>query len=403
MSNLYDASKQWSSRPSDERYENLASMLAATKRYAAASITSIAQINALRVEVDKENLALVGKSDRPATITHYAFAQLAGLVGAPAGFLRKLAPTLAAQNLNYLLKQRSDNARGAGEDDKVNLLFHSNGNFAARAITTDNYDRVWNYEVIQRLIGDLESQGWRVPPARPAFANQPGTRLATEADILPNQGDFGLGVKVGDPIAPAGLYASDHDMFAFMVDQTEGVSDGEKLLNRGVFVQNSEVGDCGLKLKIFVYDNVCGNHIVWGVSKIQEVNVRHMKSASREHGNTLKNAMMQWSVMGAQGASVGELEAGIKAAKAKVLGATKEDVLDGLFAFARNRKLTMLSRKTLEAGYDLAEKTPRYGDPRTVWAIVNGLTEVSQQLAAGATDDRTDLDVQAGRIMEMAF
>lgn len=395
MSNLFEANAQWSTRPADERFGSLPEMLEATKKYAQAAVVfKGVRLGDLRVEASDQDLMLVGKGNA-AKITHHAFGQISALAGAPAGFLRTLPPTLAAQNINYTLKRRDDNTT-------ANLLCHRNGSFVARSINTDNYDRVWNYEIVSRIMDRMD--GWRVPPARPAFAGQPGSRPATEADILPNQGDFGLAVKVGDMIAPAGLYASDHDMFAFLVDASRQIWDGQKFLNRGVFIKNSEVGESGLNFKIFTYDNVCGNHIVWGVGKVLDINVRHVKSAHAERGNTFANAVNQWRVItDGQNADIGAMEAGIKAAKAREIAGSKDDVLDALFSFAKAKKLQALTRKTLAAGYEIAEATPRYGSPRTVWGIVNGLTEYSQKVAQGATDDRTDLDVQAGRVMEMAF
>ncbi len=80
-----------------------------------------------------------------------------------------------------------------------------------------------------------------VPPARPAFPDQPGTRPATEDDVLAVK-DF-LSINVGDPVAPAGLYASNHDMFAFLINEENRIDDGsDSGLSRGVFFENSEVG-----------------------------------------------------------------------------------------------------------------------------------------------------------------
>jgi len=44
-------------------------------------------------------------------------------------------------------------------------------------------------------------------------------------------------------ISPAGIYASDHDMFSFLVNEEYRIDDGsDGGLARGFFVQNSEVG-----------------------------------------------------------------------------------------------------------------------------------------------------------------
>ncbi len=398
MANLYEANYQWANRPDDERFTSLKEMEDATRRYAESAATGTASLGSLRVEANgaDNNMALVGTTGRYAKLTHYSFGQLAGFAKAPANYLRTLAPTLAAQNLNYGLKNLQDGM----SENKLNILFHQNGSLVARAITSDNYDRVWNWEIIRAIRQATEGTGWVVPPARPAREGQAGTRRATAADILPNQGDFGLSVREGDLIAPAGLYASDHDMFMFLVNQSGGVEDGQKLLNRGCFAQNSEVGDCSVRFKFFLYDNVCGNHIVWGVSDVTEVALRHVKGEKQARGKTLVNAIAKWNTISKAGADLKKMEATIAKARELELGADREATLEAVFGFGRSNGLNLLTRKTIGAAYDLCEETPRYGAPTTVWGMVNGLTELSQK---GLTDERTDLDTQAGRLMEIAF
>ncbi len=396
--NLYEASAQWASRPEDERYESLQAMLDATKRYAEGSRTSTVYLRDLRVEATGQDLALLGQTNVPARLTHYAFGQLARTVGAPAAYLRSLPAALASTCLNEGLRAK---ARALSSTDKHSLLCHQNGSLVARALTTDSYDRVWNYEIASRIQRDLVPNGWQVPPARPAFAGQKGTRKATRADLLPNQADFGLAIKEGDDIAPAGLYASDHDMFAFLVNQVDPAWDGKKFLHRGVFIQNSEVGDCSLKFTLFTYDNVCGNHIVWGAGEVTSIAIRHIKSDSAARGNTLRNALHKWHVASQKLPTGSDLSGQIIKAKEYEIASTKDEVLDAVFAFGKKRSLSRLNRPTLEAAYDLCERTPRYGAPTTVWGMVNGLTEYSQ--TSKYADERNDLDVQAGRLMEMAF
>lgn len=391
--NLYQASNQWATRPDDERFASVEEMLAATRSYASAAKTSTISSKDIELEKEGDNLRLVGKSGKSALLTHYSFGQLSRLASAPAEYLRRLDPDLAAQNLRAGFRK--------ADDKQLKVLFHQNGDLVTRAVTTESYDRVWNYEIIERIVASqMQTLGWQVPPARPARPNQAGTRLATEADILPNQGDFGLRVKVGDPIAPAGLYASDHDMFLFLVNQMNPVSDGAKLLNRGVFIQNSEVGDCSLRFKMFTYDNVCGNHIVWGVHTVTDISVRHVKGANVARGKTLNTARSKWQIMSKSATDTKAMETAIAKARVTEIGATKDEVIDAIFAFAKPRSLSALSRSTLDAAYQRAVETPRYGSPRTVWGMVNGLTEVSQ---TGKTDERTELDTQAGRLMEMTF
>ena len=58
--------------------------------------------------------------------------------------------------------------QGADENkaDNLNLLFHVNGGLVLRALTTEVYERIWNYEVSERLLM-LQDSGWE--PARPDF------------------------------------------------------------------------------------------------------------------------------------------------------------------------------------------------------------------------------------------
>lgn len=392
--NLYDANSQWSTRPDDERFNNLQEMYNACRAYAENARTSVTPMNSLTVAATEDNkdLRLIGRTGAAAKLTHWSFGQLAGFADAPANYLRQLPADLAAQNLNHGLMKAPQTA---------SLLFHSNGSLIARAVNTVSYDRVWNFEIIDMLQEKLEKNGWQVPPARPARAGQKGTRKATAADILPNQGDFGLAVKEGDEIAPAGLYASDHDMFAFMVNQVDPVFDGAKYLHRGVFVKSSEIGDGGIEITLFTYDNVCGNHIVWNVGDVKRAAIRHRKPRASERGNTFNRAVERWEIMSKEMPTAKQIEAGIKAAQKHEIAATKEEVLDAVFAFGKTKGLTALTKGTIEAAYTVAEATPRYGSPRSVWGMVNGLTEVSQK--TNFTDTRNDLDKQAGKLMEIAF
>lgn len=399
--NLFNANYQWANRPDDERFATLEDMKNATLEYTKSAVMApnVPVDSHFRVEAQDGNLALLGKNNIPSSVTHYAFGQLAKLVKAPADYLRTLPPTLAAQNVNAGLKKRQEENEG----DKLNILMHKTSDkYTVRSVTTDRYDLVWNYRVLEAIQRYMVPAGWQVPPARPARPGQAGTRKATEADILPNQNEFGLSIKVGDDIAPAGLYASDHDMFVFLVNQTDPAWDGARWLHRGVFIEQSEVGDCGLNATAFTYANVCGNHIVWDAGEVKKVRVRHIKSEDAKQGRTLDNFITRWRAMSLSLPSGAKLTEDIGWARAKEIAKSKEDVVDAVYKFAKVNNLTRINRTAIDASYDLAERSGNYGAPTTVWGMVNGLTEYSQT-GAIHTDTRTDFDRQAGRIMEIAF
>ena len=391
--NLYAASNQWASRPDDERFGTVDELLAFTRAERDASIQSAPlPFNTLRAVADEGAVSIEGSTGKRAALTHFAFSQVSAIAHAPAEFLRQLPAGLAVDVLN----DRLANTARTTEKHDLRILFRQNGSLLTRAITSDVYDRVWNADVVEQAVVPLTSEGFRVPPARPCRAGQKGTRTATEADILPGQGDFGLSVKVGDEIAPAGLYASDRDMFAFLVDPRRGVDIGGRRTMRGVFLRNSEVGDGSLIFDWFDLDSVCGNHIVWGATNRNQVRVRHVGS------NTLDRALARYEVEAKRfDDASSEREALVTAARKYTIAASKEEVIKAVVKFAKTRSLP-LSGKAIEAAADTAEaRTDRYGAPNTAWAVSSGLTENSQALPN--MSDRHAVDVAAGKVLAMAF
>lgn len=386
--NLFAANQQWSTRPDDERFWSLDDMAAQCKAYAAQAAHATVRMNQIGIDsTDEGDLCIVGPQGRAAKFTHWSFGQLAGRVSAPADYLRRLPAPVAAQCLNSGLERFGNDGASA------NVLFHANGDLICRSFTSDDYARIWNWEVIDRLT-NLAGQGWRVPPARPAHENQTGARPATDADILPNQGDFGLRIKVGDQIAPAGLYASDHDMFAFLVNEDVRIDDGSPNgLARGVFVMNSEVGAASLKVVRFLYRHCCGNHIVWDAKDVQELRIVHRGQNDRRFGYQMIAELRRY----ADESTAGDVDR-INSAKRFSLGDNKDEVLDRLFG------LKILPKKTIESAYEKAIAEADYRthvNPRSAWGIAQGITALSQNSVHA--DKRMELDRAAGRVMSIAF
>lgn len=354
--NLFQANKQWATRPDDEKFKTIQELYNATKSYYETAKEKVVPVDSVRTEAVDGDVNIVGKANLPAKFTHWSFGQLCARVGAPANYLRNLPATLACQNLNHGLANRKD-------DSNVNLLFHENGSLLLRSFTSEKYTRIWNWEVAQRLL-NLQPYGWN--PTMPDWNKQ-------NSDNPP-------------------LYASDHDMFVFLCNDNyriaePGNPDG---LKRGAIVINSEVGSSSLNLMHFLYRGMCGNHIIWGASKVVEMRVRHVGDArSRWEGyHAQLNKYLE--------SSADEQEAKIIASQSVFIGTDKDAVLDKLFGM-RNLGLT---RKTLEAGYD-AVVPEQDGSPKTVWGMVQGLTRYSQTIPYA--DHRTDVDKAAGKLMEANF
>lgn len=375
MTVLMKANDQWMRRPADERFKSLGDLhAAALADRTKAMITEPVRLNDLAVVPEGNSLALVGPTGRKAAFTNWSFGQLCSAAGVPSSFMPTLKPTTAATVINERLA-----AIAKDEGYKSRLLLKNTDKVATlRAISggkmvedaktrkeefRDSYSRIWNSDITPRLI-ELESDG-RFQPAPAAFD---GSR---------------------------GLYLGDRDMFAFMVDSDRRIF--EKApgggLSRGFFVGNSEVGASSFFVQTFLYEYVCGNHRVWGASAIKEIRIRHVGDASKKAFGKLAVQLISYA-----NASAADDEAKITACQNHILGATKDEVLDGLFGL---RGLGV-SLKTLTAGYELAEKrVDWYGNPRSAWGMAGALTEIARDLPNA--DERTKLEQASSKVMEIAF
>ena len=361
--NLFHAANQWATRPQDERFDSLEAMHRACLAYAAHAAEARRPWRDLKLAVDNGQLVMVGPSGAPATLTHYAMGQLCGRAGAPAGFVRQLPAPLAVAVLSDRLAARPDQGAPA------NLLFHRNGGLVLRATLTDNYVRVWNHEVIARLL-DLADQH-NLTPARQTFTWD-GSPLPPEAQ------------------RPPSLYASDHDMFAFMMSRGRSLEGphGEALY-RGVIVQNSEVGDSALRIMGFWFRELCANHIIWGATQLAEVRLTHV--------GQIRQRWISASVRVRQYLDAGT---GSDAARLRELTVPLQGDRDDVLDMVMGKRIPGLTRKALEAA-TVAVIPEQDGEPLSQWGLAQGLTRHSQTLPYG--DERTDLDRAAGKLLQVAF
>lgn len=382
--NLVTASREWAQRPADQRFWTLTELFERTKRYADESVVSSQKLADCRVvEMPGDDLALRGPSGKQATFQHYSFGQLCGMAQAPAAYLRGLPAPIAADCLNNGL---------AMIPGTQSLMFHQNGGLHLRCVTSTEYSRIWNYQVAELALALEEQEGWRTPPARPCGLDNVPVRLATQQDVLRVSAHPQLGIKVGDEISPAGLYASDHDCFIFQVNEQYPIdAGGGEMLYRGVFWSNSEVGDARFKGTMFLYDTVCGNHIVWGAKVVAEISIRHVGKAQE----SFREAMAEATAKLCRPAS--EDEDRIQAAKQYQIGEGRAEVVKLVFG-----KNWGLSKQECEDAYSLAEihGEDHNTEPNTAWGFAAGITRLSQGQYA---DKRDKMDRAAGRVMEMAF
>lgn len=381
---LNAAHRQWATRPADQRFWNLKQMHEFVTTVKNRSNETTTGLDALRVAHTADDDLVLTRGNGRLGFTNWSFGQLCRRIGAPAAYLSDLPAPLAASCINESIK-----AEAKRDGHAVKLLHYQNGSARLRALTGPDYGRIWNSDVTSRLLRLSEEQGWRTPPTRTGGAEGEESRPATAEDCM--GASF---VQPGDMISPGGLYASDRDMFAFMVDAAHPINDGSPDgLWRGFFAQNSEVGDCSWILTFFKFRGTCGNHIIHGGSLLREIRIRHVGSANDRAMKALRADLTEY-----MNQSAAEDEKIIVQAKNLVLGANKDEVLDRLFG------LKVASRQILGAAWDRAIETATVdedGPVDTAWGYTQALTRYSQTLPW--MDRRTDLDRAAGKVLALAY
>jgi hypothetical protein len=392
---LHTAHNQWANRPADERFESIDALQAACENIKHNSEVYDAALLGIKAEaVSDTGLTLVGNAGNKATMTNFAANQLFARLGCSmSSVLNKINAPIAADIINYRVHQLSEEDRAkklkllmnkvdVGQDKPIRSI---------RSITSDSYGRFWNADLIPFLRFAADN-GWRVPPARPALANQPGTRVATEADCLNNNKFWGE-IKPGDLIAPAGLYASDRNMFAVMVNTDHQIDDGSgRTVSRGMFVENSEVGDGSFWITEFMFANVCGNHIMWGASNVATISYRHVGDKITERIfsalENVKRRIVEWNPA--------DRQREFELLRNYEIASTKDAVVEAVYNM---RVDNLLSKKVLEESYEFGSA---FGEtdgamPTSPLGLVHGLTRYTQILPNA--DRRFALEQVGGKIL----
>jgi hypothetical protein len=357
---LMQASKQWATRPADERYTSLTDMQAHFANQRAncrGAVVSSRRIQCAPTD-DNKGIVVTGPSGTAYAPTHWAFGQLAQLAAAPGGYLRTLPAPIAADCINYGLQYTRD------IDDVGILLYKNGGEPVMRAATGPNYGRIWNNEIMDGLVqrfGDGISGDFRVP------------------------GEFGKAVTVTKDNTT--LFAGDRDMFVFLADEEHRITvpnrrDGKNgSMARGFFTWNSEVGSSTFGLATFLFDYTCCNRIVWGANEYKEITIRHTSGAPDRFIEELSPALTQY----AQGSTHSIVKAIADAKAARI---------DNVDEFLLKRFSKRITERVKDA--HLVDE----GRPiETLWDATTGVTAYARTIKY--QDERVALEREGGRILEM--
>jgi hypothetical protein len=364
-------SSEWFARPDDERYLSLSALYDATRARAERATARTVETRDIRVEARSNDishmaLALPGRAE-PVAPTHWSFGQLASLVGAPAGYLRELPAPLAAINLQHGL--------AAHRSELVKTLEADDGRMELRAVTGPDYGRIWDHELVaavMKIAGDgIGDTRWKVP------------------------GTLDWSTMVHNPFVDVTkdtttLYASDRDVFLFLVDDTHPIEAGRlpsgdpDLYFRGFYCWNSEVGAKTLGMATFYLRAVCMNRNIWGAEGFEEISIRHSKFAGDRFAREAAPALTRFA-----DSSAGSFVAGIRAAREQVVARSDED----RETFLRKRGFSKGETAKIIATVVGEEGHP----PTSVYDFVQGITALAR--ARPHQDARLEWEGRAAKLM----
>lgn len=372
--NIGRVSSEWFSRPDDERYLSLTELYDAVKARADRAKARTVESRAVRVEAsreDAERLSLIiPGQEQPIAPTHWSFGQLCSLVGAPATYMRQLPAPLAGINLQHgLLSHRAE---------LVKTLEAEDGRIELRAVTGPDYGRIWDHELVAAVmkiagngVGDTM---WKVPGVLDwaTMTHNPFVDITKDTTTL---------------------YASDRDVFLFLVDDTHPIEAGRlpngepDLYFRGFYCWNSEVGSKTLGIASFYLRAVCMNRNLWGVENFEEISIRHSKFAAQRFAHEAAPALTSFA-----NSSPAPFVAGIKAARERIVARTDED----RETFLRKRGFSKAETGKIIETVLQEEGRP----PESIFDFVAGMTAHARTKAH--QDSRLELEAKAKTLLEKA-
>lgn len=393
-----ELSSQWMSRPDDQRFLNLDDLHAAVKARADASEAHAVDVRTMRIDVRDNDPALyVEDRNGESRFENWSFGQMCSLLHVPAGYLRQLPPQIAGVNLQYALAtfrtelvktyrqapdatladigQRLQAASGVAVNDP-GWPQDAAGISTLRAITGPDYGRITDAEVVEavrRIAGNgIGESRWKVP------------------------GVLDWGRDVYDPDVEVTkqsttLYASDRDVWLFLVDDRNPIEIGKladgspDLVFRGFYVWNSEVGSKSLGIATMYLRAVCQNRLLWGVDGFQEIVMRHSKFAPDRFAAEAAPALESFSER-----ATGRLMNGIADARRAVVARNDEERLD----YLQRLKLSKAASLDIIATVTRDEGRP----PESVWDFVQGITSKAGQ--ATHQDERNAMERIGQRLLD---
>ena len=362
-------SSQWFSRPDDQKFLSLDELFATTKARADASRTDVIDAEAIEVVAsadDGERLDLKLPTGHVTKPTNWSFGQACSLVKAPAGYLTQLPAKLAGVNLQYGLKTY----RG----EKVKTYTNgADGSVEIRAFTSSDYGRIFDWEFVEAIKKVADEGPWKGP------------------GVLDwSTGRYNPNVPVS--LHTTTLFASDRDVFFFLVDDLHPIEIGKlkdgrpDLVFRGVYGWNSEVGARSGGIASMYLRGVCANRNLWGCEGFKEIRLVHSKFAPKRFAAEILPALESFSKH-----SPDLVINGVRAAKEAVVATTddeRKEFLHGKVGLSKKAAADVMALVLEEEGQPAA----------SVWDMVQGITAYARRIPH--QDERVNLETKGKKLLD---
>lgn len=370
--NRQEVNRQWCRRTPDQRFLSLTDLHAKVAGREEASKEAV--LNTKQIEfiaptpktAEDFNILSIGINDEEVGATDWSFKQICGLAKAPVSFLRRQPAMNVAADLRWALRYERPG-------ESVKSYIHDG---ELLAMTGPDYGRIYDREVVeavQMIAGDgTGDMRWKIP------------------------GTLNWSNMTYDPETPVTadtttLYASDRDVFIFLVDDRNPIEVGKlpngepDLMFRGFYVSNSEVGAGSLRLAAFYLRGVCMNRNLWGVEGFSELRMVHSKYAPARFIEQARPALESFA-----NGSERKLIEGVRAAKAAVIAKDEDEAVAFLQAreFSRKKAIEILAQGEKEEGAPV----------RTAWDFAQALTANARDIPNN--DDRVGQEMIARRILD---
>lgn len=344
------AHREWANRPSDQRFQSLDALETAVNARKAMSVEREIALGKVRVYPTESGDLRLGNEVGTVGFSNWSFGQLSRKVGAPSNYLETLPAPLAAEALNFGIQTRAaDKIQLYGAGDRL------------QAVTSDRYERIFDADLVALIKRLTEGSNFKQPMG------------------------YKDGVWGAEPV-PSGLYASDRDVFLFLIDESRPITIGSEVLHRGFYAWNSEVGSKTMGFNFFLYRLVCLNNMIHGDKQLGKISVKHIGDVTGRMQVKLSGYVQNYLNAGT-GNEVQRIQ------KAMNFCTWTDD--EEAATFLKDK--ADITQKLANASVEAANREE--GGVGNLWKLLNGMTAVARSIRQ--MDVKTTIEAKAGKVLEM--